>query len=139
MKHVLKDWKTALLIPVYKKGDQCRPESYRPIALLSYIRKVFQSATEMAIRQNYEFSRSLLGFQDKTEPEAAIVRHIANAKSMNLTAVLDLTSLYDLVQRQKLYEIVRASQSWNILESVSFALQPVNIQTQGDRQKQRGW
>ena len=36
------DWKEALVIPVFKKGDKAIPASYRPIALLPIVSKVLE-------------------------------------------------------------------------------------------------
>ena len=35
-------WKTALVIPVFKKGSRSDPGNYRPIALLSIVSKVME-------------------------------------------------------------------------------------------------
>ena len=37
------DWKTANMIPVFKKGDRGRMENYRPISLTSVTAKLFES------------------------------------------------------------------------------------------------
>ena len=37
-----KQWKHAHVIPIFKKGDNFRPENYRPVSLLSCIGKVFE-------------------------------------------------------------------------------------------------
>ena len=36
------DWKTALVVPVFKKGDKASVENYRPISLTSLVMKVFE-------------------------------------------------------------------------------------------------
>lgn len=108
MRYILADWETAILMPLFKKGDRGSPESYRPIALLSHARKVVDSAIAMMIRGSYEFSENQLGFQQGTGPETAIMRHVYNAKSMNITAFLDLKQAYDLVPRDLLYRVAKA-------------------------------
>lgn len=51
LKQTLKDWATALLTPIYKKGDHAHPKSYRPITLLSHARKVIKLAVAVTIRE----------------------------------------------------------------------------------------
>lgn len=44
LNYKLKDWESAILVPIYKKGDVSSTTSYRPIALLSHARKVIEDA-----------------------------------------------------------------------------------------------
>lgn len=60
MHYVPVDWRTAVLIPIYKKGAKSEPGSYRPIALLSHVRKVIEAAVAMPIREDYKFSSAQL-------------------------------------------------------------------------------
>ncbi|KAG0923296.1 hypothetical protein G6F60_013859 [Rhizopus arrhizus] len=36
------DWRTAQVVPIYKKGDALDPGNYRPISLTSIMRKLFE-------------------------------------------------------------------------------------------------
>lgn len=136
--HILEDWSTALLVPLFKKGDHTEPGSYRPIALLSHARKAIEAAIAMAIRKDYRFSDCQLGFRIGTGTETAIVRHIANAEKMGITAVLDLKSAYDSVPRDKLIATVKSRTNPTILAAVQSMLQPVRIKTQGTTTQKTG-
>ncbi|MCP4459602.1 MAG: reverse transcriptase family protein, partial [Cytophagales bacterium] len=43
------DWKLALVVPVFKKGDKSSVENYRPISLTSLIMKVFERCIRSAL------------------------------------------------------------------------------------------
>lgn len=62
MKYVISDWKTAVLVQIYEKGDPMEPESFRPKALVSHVRKAIESAVAIAIRLQYTSSQDQLGF-----------------------------------------------------------------------------
>ena len=36
------DWKSALVTPIYKKGNRCDPQNYRPVSLTSVICKTME-------------------------------------------------------------------------------------------------
>lgn len=43
------DWKLALVVPVFKKGDKGSVENYRPISLTSLVMKVFERAIKTSL------------------------------------------------------------------------------------------
>ena len=43
------DWKTALVVPVHKKGDKGSVENYRPISLTSLVMKVFERCIKKSL------------------------------------------------------------------------------------------
>ena len=50
------DWKTALVVPVFKKGDKASVENYRPISLTSLVMKVFERCIKNALHKACENS-----------------------------------------------------------------------------------
>ena len=43
------EWKLALVVPVFKKGDKCSVQNYRPISLTSLVMKVFERCIKTAL------------------------------------------------------------------------------------------
>ena len=46
------DWKIALVVPVFKKGDKKSVENYRPISLTSLVMKVFERCIKKALLES---------------------------------------------------------------------------------------
>lgn len=133
LKYILEDWRTAILVPIYKMRNPTQPQSYRPIALLSHVRKVIEAAIAMKIRRQYKFKDSQLGFQVDTGTERAVVRHISHARVMRIAAVLDLKSANDTVPRRTLQRVLESSLDASTVNMTSLMLQGVTIRTQGDK------
>lgn len=131
MVYTLKLWRTALLVPLFKKGESTCPSSYKPIAILSHTRKVIEIFFSMSIREKYKFHESQLGIETGISTETAIMRHISNTKIMPLAAILDLKSAYDQVSKKKLYCIVTKTQAEDVRWAISFALKLIEIRAQG--------
>lgn len=124
------DRATALYVPIHKKGYAHRPDSYRPIALLSHVRTVIESTIATTIRTHYTLGERKLGFRNEAVTETAIARFERDTRAMHVTAVLDLGSAYNSVHREKLHSVVPASQNNKMMAMVCFALQPVSVTTQ---------
>lgn len=90
LKYTLKDWRTALLVLIYKKGDQNTPSLYGPFVLLSQVRKVIKSAITGTIRKHYNFSEAQLVLRSGAGAETPIARYIGSCRKLRLTAILDL-------------------------------------------------
>ena len=63
------DWKTATVVPIFKKGDKSSPGNYRPVSLTSIICKLFETIirkrlvdhldqNELIFSEQYGFRRS---------------------------------------------------------------------------------
>lgn len=106
--------------------------SYRPISLMSHVRKVTDAARAGMISREYKFKEQQLGFQEGVGTGTAIIRHIGNCETMEATAILDLKSAYDSVPRKKLWAVLKRKLKMEVVDMVSLALQPEIIRTQGD-------
>ena len=136
---MLSEWRTSVIVPLYKKGEKKDPSSYRPIALMSHARKAIEAAIASAIRAQYKFHEAQLGFQLGTGTETAIVRWGANlTKRLTHTAVLDLKAAYDTVPRDKLMTRVKRHLDPDLTDMVALSLQPNTIVTKGDRTGYKG-
>lgn len=138
LKYMLNDWSRAILVPIYKTGERADPQSYRPIALLSHVRKVVEATIAKIIRRQYTFRDSQLGFRHGTGTETALVRHISNSRQLKETAVLDLKGAYDSVPRNRLCQTLKNRVDHNTLNMINLTLQTVNIKTQGDESGHEG-
>lgn len=133
IRYLLQAWRTALLVPIYKRGPKSEPSSYRPIALLSHGRQMISKAIGSMIRQEYTFHPTQLGFRENAGTETAIVRHVASTShGFKYTAVLDLKAAYPSVPRDKLMEKVNAKLSPRTAAMIALELQPETIVTKGD-------
>lgn len=86
----------------------------------------------MMVHAQYKMSENQLGFRQGMGTETAIVRHIKNARTMKLSAVLDLKSAYDTVPRDTLHTVLKKCLDNNTLSMVNVVLQPMTVRTQGD-------
>ncbi len=50
-KRIPAEWNKAILVPIHKKGPHEDPKNYRPISLLSHVRKVVDSALDILLRK----------------------------------------------------------------------------------------
>ena len=131
--YLLQEWRTALLVPIYKRGPKADPSSYRPIALLSHGRQMISKAIGLMIRQEYKFHPTQLGFRESTGTETALLRHAASTQNgYRYTAVLDLKSAYPSVPRDNLMEKVTAKLTPRTAAMIALELQPETILTKGD-------
>lgn len=104
-------WKTALIVPVPKKGDLCQIQNYRPISLTEPMRKLLEHCLLKFI--NSKIGASFLtqgGFRtNHCCNDMIIVLHEAALKyKSNLhTAFLDIRAAYDSVDRRILWRRCR--------------------------------
>ena len=131
--YLIRDWRTALMVPIHKRGPKSDPANYRPIALLSHARQMISSAIGAMIQEEYQFHPTQLGFRHHTGTETAIVRHAYNLREgYKYTAVLDLTSAYNMVPRGLLMKRVEAHLPAPLASMIALELQTMSITTKGD-------
>ena len=63
-----------MFFSLYKKGRADDPGSYRPIALLSQLRKLVEKVLDSRVRDWYQFEIEQCGFQKSKSMESGILR-----------------------------------------------------------------
>ena len=106
------EWKTANVIPAYKKGSKSQPENYRPISLTCILCKVMEHIISSNLMSHLEDSRILTdaqyGFRKKRSCETQLLNTVNNlAKSLDDksqvdTILLDFSKAFDKVPHQRL-------------------------------------
>ena len=109
-------WKTSLIIPVPKKGDLTKTDSYRSIALTSIVSKTMHRMILNRMKPSLE--RVLRRHQNGFRPGRSTASHILSlrrilegATAKNLPAVMtfiDFRKAFDSVHRGILMKILRA-------------------------------
>ena len=128
-----KSWNEGTLFPLYKKGDPSLPANYRPICLLSAVRKVIERTIANAVQTVFIPSSMQLGFQRKLGTEMEIVQTIATIKRGNTwAAVLDLKAAYDSVPRDKLIHMCAKNLPSNMVAMITHLVQPLTVKTSCD-------
>jgi exonuclease III len=73
-------FKTAKVIPIFKKGDPDNPSNYRPISLIPVLSKVFERLLKQQLytyfEQNNLFINEQFGFRKHRSTSLAILNHI---------------------------------------------------------------
>lgn len=106
-----RSWKISDIIPILKKaGRENEPNSYRPISIISSIRKLFERSIYRYIESRLQISDIQGGFSRGrgTISNAAIAHSFFSANPDNIHLLLDLKSAFDSVDRGKLVTLIYA-------------------------------
>jgi len=127
-------WDKILLFPIYKKGVRNLPNNYRPISLMSHIRKVIEKAVDRQSRRAAEFAASQCGFRQFHGTDNALLRftHATKQLKQNNIAVLDIKGAFPSVPRDRLMAVVRHRLPMPLAKMISHFLKPTQICTIGD-------
>ena len=88
-----KDWKTANVVPVYKKGSKNSVQNYRPISLTSLIMKAYEKvvAAELLKRVNSEINPRQHGFLPLKSCESQLLPFVDElARTLNQGSRMDI-------------------------------------------------
>lgn len=122
------------VLPLYKKGDADDPKNYRPIILLSHIRKVVTGALGLWLRDIYIPHHNQWGFCPNTNTEDAV---LAASESIttghNFLAILDLSAAYDSLRRDDLQSICTKVLPPEFCSMLPAVLHPQQVRTVGQR------
>lgn len=88
-------WGKATISPLYKKGDQTDPANYRPVSVLSHVRKSTDATILTYVCESFIQSRSHFSFQSGISIQQVTLQSQANADhGLHHVAVLDLAKTY---------------------------------------------
>jgi len=106
MKYTPKAWRITIWVPIYKSGLRGVISNYRPVALLSHIRKIIEVAINRTIMRFIIFHPTQCGFRSHSGCEQAILRYMWNTRQANYVAILDLKGAYGSIPRHRLLELI---------------------------------
>ena len=112
-----KSWTEALIQPLYKKGDQNKPDNYRGISLLNILSKLYSSILNDRINAWIEDQRRIsenqAGFRKKRSTIDHVFTMYAIIKKQLLyhkklyVAFIDFKKAFDCVDRDKLWHVLK--------------------------------
>jgi hypothetical protein len=114
-KRIPKEWGSAVIFPIHKKGDRTNCTNYRPISLLSHIGKIYERILERRLRHRVEetLHEGQHGFRpNRGAIDLCFALKILLEKSWEFNyqrylAFLDLEKAFDRVPRKQLWRAMR--------------------------------
>lgn len=109
------DWRKALIMPIYKKGDRRDCSNYRGITLLSTVMKIFEGIIDRRIRTALADTlddaqsgfRSGRSTQDHVFSIKQIAQKALQERKKVFLAFLDLEKAFDKVQTEILWKVLK--------------------------------
>lgn len=103
-------WKTAKIIPLFKKGDKANPDHYRPISLLPCVSKLLERVVQRQLvrylSDNNILAKQQSGFRSKHSTSTTLIK-VTDDWLMSLdqgmytgTVFVDLQKAFDLVDHE---------------------------------------
>lgn len=129
------EWNTGILVPLYKEGEHHEPSSYRPLCMLSHVRKVLEKVVISELEEITKTERMQFGFQARLSTLQAAVDVAAQLEidEFILAAILDLTKAYDRVSRQVLInKLEELGVPRDLINQIMIFLLPLSVTTAGD-------
>jgi len=107
-----RNWKTANVIPAFKKGNKAKPENYRPISLTCITCKIMEhiiSSNLMThLERNHILTDAQFGFRKNRSCETQLINTVQNLaklldnRSQIDTVLLDFSKAFDKVPHHRL-------------------------------------
>ena len=109
-----RDWKSAIIVPIHKKGSRLKCTNYRGIRLLSVVGKVFarvlnyrvKGLTEGSVMDEQGGFRSGRGCLDQIFAVKQVIEKMTEKDKVMFMVFIDLEKAYDNVCREKLWRIL---------------------------------
>lgn len=115
-KQVPNDWKTSVIIPIYKNGDRKNCSNYRGISLICSACKVYEIVLEAKLRRAVE--NKLHGAQSGFRPGYSTQDHIFTIKNILEKFLTYNKEIYMcFIDLEKAFDKVKREEIWNALES----------------------
>jgi hypothetical protein len=102
--------KRAVVIPIFKRGDNKQPGSYRPISLLSVFAKILEKIVKIRLinffDKNSFFSNNQFGFRQGLSTESALITFmestysLINSGKLCSALFIDITKAFDTVDHK---------------------------------------
>ncbi|MEW8548082.1 MAG: reverse transcriptase family protein, partial [Candidatus Thiodiazotropha sp.] len=147
-----KEWKDALISPIYKKGDRNTASNYRPVSLTCVICKILEHIVHSSVMKHFDKHQILTdkqhGFRRRRSCESQLITTIEGIASKLRSGrdqvdiiLLDFSKAFDKVPHQRLlhkleyYGVRGGTLSW-IKEFLSGRSQQVILEGQKSSQKE---
>jgi hypothetical protein len=102
--------KSAIVVPIFKRGDPTQPNCYRPISLLSVFSKILEKVVKKQLlsflNKNKFFSNNQFGFREGMSTEDALLSFmesvyepINNSKKVS-ALFIDITKAFDTIDHE---------------------------------------
>ncbi len=126
-------WTEVCLYPIHEAGDRSDAGNYRPIGLLSHVRKVVDRALDTAIREVTNFHWTQTAFRKGKGTEHPILRlRSATKAGHNAIAVLVIKGAYPSIPRPVMMKVLQERLPESLVNMVSVLMVPNRVQTVGD-------
>lgn len=132
---VPEEWNTDILVPLFKKGEQHEPSIYRPLCMLSHVRKILEKAVVEELEEITKTDRMQFGFQARINALQAEVEVSAKLETNehSTAAILDLINANDRVSRQVMIsKLEELGVTIDIINQILIFLLPLSVSTAGD-------
>ena len=122
------DWKTANIIPIFKKGDRHKPSNYRPVSLTSICCKLLEHILYSNIMKHLENNNILTdkqrGFRHRRSCESQLLTTVhdlalnldkckqTNVILLNFSKAFDMDPNQRLLSKLHLYGIQNSTLNW---------------------------
>lgn len=132
---VPEDWNTGIMVPLFKKGEQRSPFSYRPLWMPIHVRKIIEKVVVEKLEEITVTDRMKSVFQARINTLMAEVDISAKLETSEyiLPAIMDLTKAYDKVSRQILLrKPEHLGVPTDLINQIMIFLLPLTVSTAGD-------
>ena len=109
------EWHTALILPIFKKGDKGDCKNYRGITLINTIMKTIEKVIDNRLRTklDHKLAEPQSGFrrgrsiQDHIFSIKQLIEKMDNKDSQIYASFIDMEKAFDMVPRQKVWDILK--------------------------------